>query len=89
LPAYVTVAKLIPDDIEASVYAVLKSIQACSVLVYGRLLGSAIGSVVSKNAEDTDNTKFLIVILIFSLIAGSALSCFLRFLPNQVEILAA
>ena len=43
-----TIAKVIPEDIEASMYAVLKGIQACSVLVYGRLLGAAIGAAISK-----------------------------------------
>jgi hypothetical protein len=49
LPAYVTVTKLIPDDIETSMYALVKGIQSCSVLVYGRLLGSAIGAIISDN----------------------------------------
>lgn len=89
LPAYVTVAKLIPDNIEASMYSILKSIQACSVLVYGRLLGSAIGSVISKSPTDTANSTFLTVLLCFSLVAGGTLACFLRLLPTQVEILSA
>jgi hypothetical protein len=42
LPAYVTVAKLIPDDVEASIFGIIKAIQACGELVYGRILGSII-----------------------------------------------
>jgi Na+/melibiose symporter-like transporter len=89
LPAYVTVAKLIPDDVEASMYSILKSIQACSVLVYGRLLGSAIGAAISRKPTDTTHPAFLTALLCTALIAGSTLSCFLRLLPTQVEILAA
>lgn len=42
LPAFVALAKLIPEHVETSVFALLKSINALSVLVYGRLLGTAI-----------------------------------------------
>jgi len=42
LPAYVAVAKMIPENVEASVFAILKSVSSMSVLVYGRLLGIAI-----------------------------------------------
>jgi hypothetical protein len=42
LPAYVTVSKLIPSDVESSIFAILKAIQALSQLVYGRVLGALI-----------------------------------------------
>lgn len=89
LPAYVTVAKLIPDDIEATMFAILKGIQACSVLVYGRLLGSAIGAVISKSPKDTSKSRFMLILICISFVAGSSLSLFLKLLPTKVEILAA
>ena len=83
------VAKLIPDEIESSMYAILKGIQACSALVYGRLLGAAIGAAISKNPAETDNPSFLVVLLCFSFIAGIVLIFFLKLIPTQSEVIAA
>lgn len=42
LPAFVTLAKVIPEHVEASVFAILKSCQSIQILVYGRIFGSLI-----------------------------------------------
>jgi hypothetical protein len=49
LPAYVTVAKIIPDDVEASVYGLLKATQACSIFCYGRLYGAGLQALIGSN----------------------------------------
>ena len=40
MPAYVSVAQMIPENIETSVFAILKSFEGLQVLVWGRILGS-------------------------------------------------
>lgn len=59
------------------------------MLVYGRLLGSAIGAAISQNGTDEVKSTTLLVLMCCSFVAGSALSCFLRFLPSKVDILSA
>lgn len=51
LPAYVTVSKLIPRDVEASIFSILKAIQALSQLVYGRILGALIQAAIQPEKE--------------------------------------
>ena len=89
MPAYVVVAKLIPDEIESSMYAILKGIQACSALVYGRLLGAAIGAAISKNPAETDNPNFLVVLLCTCFVTAFILIFFLKLIPTQDEVIAA
>jgi hypothetical protein len=44
LPVYVLVAKLIPVNVESSMFGILSGISAFSSLVYGRLFGCAINT---------------------------------------------
>jgi hypothetical protein len=38
MPAYIHVCKMIPEDVETTVIALLKTIQVASTQVYGRVL---------------------------------------------------
>jgi len=82
LPAFVTIAKLIPEDIESSVYAVIKGIQACSILVYGRLLGAAVGAAISKQKEISPSPVLMLALLSVSFLAAGILLCFLKLIPT-------
>ena len=53
LPVFVVVAKMIPPNVESSVFALLTSIQGFSTLVYGRLLGDFYNTFVEVTVTDT------------------------------------
>lgn len=48
LPAFVVISKLIPEGVESSIVGMLKGLQNFSILVYGRILGSLVGIIISK-----------------------------------------
>ncbi len=62
LPVFAVVAKMIPPNVESSVFALLTSIQGFSTLVYGRLLGDFYNTFFDVTATDT--TKFWCLMLI-------------------------
>lgn len=79
LPAYVTVSKLIPDDVEASIFAIIKAIQACGELVYGRIFGALIYGAIGEFSNKLGGT---IVAFGFCILSALIMISLLWMLPN-------
>lgn len=60
LPVFVLVAKLIPVNVESSMFAILSGISSFSSLVYGRLLGCAMNTVPNVTTDDDSQIWILI-----------------------------
>jgi hypothetical protein len=62
LPVLAVVAKLIPANVESSVFGLLSSIQGFSTPVYGRLLGDFYNTFFDVTATDTSQFWCLMLI---------------------------
>ena len=62
LPIYILVAKMIPVNVESSMFAILSGINAFSQLVYGRLIGCAINTI--PNVNDQDFSQMWVLMLV-------------------------
>jgi hypothetical protein len=85
LPAFVAMAKLIPEHVETSVFALLKSVNSLQVLVYGRLLGTAIFSA-ANSASVINMREALIICMIVTTVVAFFMLFWASILPSENEI---
>lgn len=84
LPAFVAVSQLIPKNVEASVFGILKSLQAMSVLVWGRILGSIVYSVTTNRGKNLEFDLLYGMLVIFGI--AVIMFIFATSLPSNEDI---
>ena len=82
MPAYVAVAQMIPENIETSVFAILKSFEGLQILVWGRILGSIMYYFTSPDGVQYDLAIGEGVTALIALV----MIVFAQILPHAAEI---
>jgi hypothetical protein len=83
LPVYVVFTKLVPTQVEGSIFALLTGISAFSTLVYGRMLGVYFNTFFDVTLEDTKQMWCLMAIQLVSAVLPLF---FLWLLPTKSDI---
>ncbi len=84
LPIYILVAKMIPVNVESSMFAILSGISAFSQLVYGRLIGCAINTIPNV---DTQDFLQMWVLMLVQFVSAFLPLFFMWLIPTDSEVL--
>ena len=65
MPGYIHMSKMIPEDVEITIIALLKTMQAGSTQVYGRLLAVGLVALFQKIGYTYKHSVRIVLILAF------------------------
>jgi len=87
LPSFVVISKLIPEGVESSIVGIFKSLQAFSIVFYGRILGTLVGHLINVQQMVTNKPNAVIFFgMIVVAASGAVVFFFTYMLPKDEEI---